>query len=85
MAFDNLRDRIGTSEGITPLGIAQNDLFTAKEKLDLLHQLKADLTVARQEGLDPQIDPQDIDHAIAVVLKDVEAGVGTETPQRGDA
>jgi hypothetical protein len=85
MPFDSLRDRIGPSEGVTALGIAHNDLFTPKEKLELLNQLKADLTVAQQEGLDPGIDPQDIDHAIAVVRQDIEAGVGTETPARGDA
>ena len=85
MAFDSLRDRIGSHEGVTPLGIAHNDLFTAKEKLELLHQLRADLTVAQQEGLNPGIDPQDIDHAISVVRQDIEAGVGQETPERGDA
>ena len=85
MAFDSSRDRIGNEDGVTPIGIAQNGLFTAKEKLELLHQLKADVAVAQQEGLDPGIDPADIEHAISVVLQDVQEGVGTETIKRGDA
>ena len=44
MVFDTLRERMGGDDKITPMGIAHHTLFTAKEKLDLLRQLKADAT-----------------------------------------
>ena len=85
MVFDSLRDRIGGQESVTPLGIARNDLFTPKEKIELLTQLKADVTVAQQEGLNPAIAPEDIDQAIAEVRQHVEDGIGTEKLLRGDS
>ena len=43
MAFDNLEDRAGGKDALMPMQIAHNPLLTAREKLELLGRLKADL------------------------------------------
>ena len=82
MVFDSLRDRMGGN--VTPMAIAHNSLFTAKEKIDLLNQLKADATGASQEGEEIGFDAEEIDRAIAEVRRGVQSGVGTETVIKGD-
>ncbi len=84
MIFDSLRDRMGGNDKITPMGIAHNSLFTAKEKIDLLNQLKADATGAGQEGQELGFDAEEIDQALAEVRRGVQEGVGTETVLKGD-
>jgi hypothetical protein len=84
MIFDSLRDRMGGEDDITPMGIAQNGLFTAREKIDLLHQLKSDATAAGGEGRDMGIEAEEIDRAIAEVRRGVEDGNGSETVLKGD-
>ena len=84
MVFDSLRDRIGGHDKLTPMGIAHNSLFTAKEKIELLNQLKAEVTGASQEGTDLGFDAEEIDDAIAEVRQGVQSGVGTETVLKGD-
>ena len=82
--FDSLRDRMGGHDKLSPMAIAHNSLFTAKEKIDLLHRLKADATGAQQEGKDLGFDADEIDQAIAEVRQSVQDGVGTETVIKGD-
>ncbi|WP_170116468.1 hypothetical protein [Devosia submarina] len=82
---DGQGDERSGQESISPSAIAHNDLFTAKEKIDLLSQMKADLSVAQQEGLEPAFSLEAIDQAIAEVRRDIEDGHGTETLSRGDA
>lgn len=84
MVFDSLRDRMGGDDKISPMGIAHNSLFTAKEKIDLLHQLKSDATAAGKEGRELGFDSEEIDQAIAEVRQGVQDGVGTETVLKGD-
>ena len=84
MVFDRLRDRMGGRDNVTPMSIAHNSLFTAKEKIELLNQLKADVTGASQEGDELGFDPEEIDEAIAEVRQGVQSGVGTETVIKGD-
>lgn len=84
MVFDSLRDRMGGHDNVTPMQIAHNTLFTAKEKIELLNQLKADVTGAQQEGDAVGFDAEEIDAAIAEVRRGVENGVGTETILKGD-
>ncbi|WP_375449996.1 hypothetical protein [uncultured Devosia sp.] len=84
MAFDNLKQRMGGQDTVMPMEIAHNTLFTAKEKLELLNQLKADATVAAQEGRPIPVDSEDIDAAIAEVRQGVQDGVGADTVLRGD-
>lgn len=84
MVFDSLRDRMGGQDKVTPAGIAHNSLFTAKEKIELLNQLKADVTGASQEGTELGLDADEIDQAIAEVRQGVQAGVGSDTIFKGD-
>lgn len=84
MVFDSLRDRMGGHDKVTPMGIAHNSLLTAKEKIDLLNQLKAEVTGASQEGKDIGVDPEEIDQAIQEVRSGVQSGVGTGTVIGGD-
>ena len=82
MVFDSLRERMGGEDKITPMGIAHHTLFNAREKLDLLRELKADAT--GENGGDLGFDPAEIDQAIAEVRQGVQNGVGTETVLKGD-
>ncbi|MGV8954737.1 MAG: hypothetical protein ACOH2M_26810 [Cypionkella sp.] len=84
MAFDSLKDRVGGQDNVTPMEIAHHTLFTAKEKIELLNQLKADATVAAQEGREIAVDADEIDSAIAEVRQGVQDGVGAETVLKGD-
>nr|WP_314262112.1 hypothetical protein [uncultured Devosia sp.] len=84
MLFDSLRDRMGGDDRITPMGIAHNSLFTAKEKIELLNQLKADATAAGEEGQEMGFHAEEIDQAIAEVRQGVQDGVGTDTVLKGD-
>lgn len=83
MVFDNLKDRAGGG-AVSPMSIAHNSLFTAREKIDLLNQLKADATVAGQEGKDLGFEPEEIDAAIAEVRQGVQDGIGADTVIKGD-
>jgi hypothetical protein len=84
MVFDSLRDRMGGHDNVTPMSIAHNSLFTAKEKIELLNQLKADVAGTTQEGKEIGFDPEEIDEAIAEVRQGVQSGVGSETVVKGD-
>ncbi len=84
MAFDSLKDRQGGKDRLRPMEIAHNPLFTAREKIALLNDLKAEVTGAQQEGDDLGIDAEEIDAAIAEVHQGVQSGVGTGTVLKGD-
>jgi hypothetical protein len=84
MAFDSLGERVGGDDNVTPMEIAHHTLFTAREKIELLNQLKADLTGAHHEGKPMAVDADEIDAAIAEVRQGVQDGVGTDTVARGD-
>ena len=84
MVFDSLPERMGGSDNLTPMTIAHNSLFTAKEKIELLNQLKADVTGASQEGTELGFNADEIDQAIEEVRQGVQNGVGAETVLKGD-
>jgi hypothetical protein len=84
MVFDTLRDRMGGKDHLTPMEIASNTLFTAREKIGLLNQLKAEATGAQTEGDTVAFEPEEIDEALAHVHEGVANGVGNETVLRGD-
>ena len=84
MVLDSLRDRMGGHDELTPMGIAHNTLFSAKEKIELLNRLKAETTGANQEGTDLGFTPEEVDQAIAEVRSGVQSGVGTQTVLKGD-
>lgn len=82
MIIDSLR--MGDTDSVTPMAIAHNSLFTAKEKLELLTQLKSDAAAAGEEGHALGFDAEEIDLAIAEVHQGVQDGVGTQTVIKGD-
>lgn len=84
MAFDSLKAQAGAANALAPMQIAQHSLFTAKEKIELLHQLKAEVTGAGAEGDDLGFSPEEIDAAIAHVREGIADGVGTQTVLKGD-
>ena len=84
MVLDSLKQRLGGRDNLTPMQIAHHTLFTAREKLDLLNQLKAEVTGAQAEGDPLAFEPEEIDQAIAEVREGTERGVGTETVLKGD-
>ncbi|SEQ52691.1 hypothetical protein SAMN05428969_3374 [Devosia sp. YR412] len=81
MIIDSLRM---DDTDVTPMAIAHNSLFTAKEKLELLTQLKSDAAAAGEEGHELGFDAEEIDRAIAEVHKSVQDGVGPQTVIKGD-
>ncbi|MBJ3784697.1 hypothetical protein [Devosia sediminis] len=84
MVFDTLKQAMGGGDNLNPMLIAHHTLFTAREKIDLLNQLKAEANGALAEGKPVDFEPEEIDRAIAEVREGVESGVGTETVLRGD-
>lgn len=84
MVFGNLEGQIMGRDNLTPMQIAQHSLFTAREKLDLLNQLRADATGSEAEGRAFGFTSGEIEEAIAHVHRGVQDGVGTETVFKGD-
>ena len=58
----------------SPMQIAHNPLFTAREKIDLLNQLKAEVTGESANPDDLGYDPDEIDAAIQEIKLDVQDG-----------
>jgi hypothetical protein len=83
--WDSAEGRAGGHDALSPMQIAHHPLFTAREKIELLHQLKAEVT--QENAGDPPIGAtaEEIDAAIAEVRQDVQQGVGSETVLGGDA
>lgn len=84
MAFDSLKDRAGGRDELSPFQIAHNTLFTAREKIELLNRMKAEVSGATANGDQIGFDADEIDAAIAEVHQGVQDGVGAETVLRGD-
>jgi hypothetical protein len=84
MAFDSLEQRMGGGTNFAPMQIAHHSLFTAREKLELLHKLKAEVTGERANPDALGFEPEEIDRAIEEVKLGVQNGVGTKTVLRGD-
>lgn len=84
MVFDALRQRAGGRDNLNPMQIAQNSLLTAREKLDLLHQIKAEVSGEAVNRDELGFDPEEVDTAIAHVREGVQNGVGTQTVLKGD-
>lgn len=67
-----------------PIQIAHSPLLTAREKLELLHRLRAEVTGALENSRDLGLSPKEIDLATEAVKLDVENGIGEETILRKD-
>lgn len=84
MIFDSLKKGLSGSVQLNPMMIASNSLLSAREKLELLQQLKADADGAQLDGKSIGFEPEEIDEAIAHVREGVADGVGTQTVLKGD-
>lgn len=82
MAFESLEYRADDHSAPMPVQIAHNPSLTAREKLDLLTRLRAEVTEALENSEDPGLTPDQIDEAIAEVKLDAESGLGAETISR---
>lgn len=82
MPWDSAANRAGGHDALSPMQIAHHPLFTAREKIELLQELKAG--IASADGA-VGFSGEEIDAAIAEVRRGVQNGVGTETVIRGDA
>jgi len=76
MALDDHDDGVGSHTTLMPMQIAHHPLLTAREKLDLLTRLRAEVTGALENSEDLGLSPGEIDQAIDEVKLDVENGVG---------
>lgn len=79
MVIDDVDDRAGDHTALMPMQIAHHPVLTAREKLDLLTRLRAEVTGALENSRDLGLSPGEIDQAIGEVKLDVENGIGEET------
>lgn len=84
MAFESLEYRADDHSAPMPAQIAHNPSLTAREKLDLLTRLKAEVTGALENSEDLGLTPGEIDQAIDEVKLDAENGFGDEAVLRED-
>lgn len=84
MAFDSTKVRMGGRGHFTPMEIAQNSLFTAREKLDLLNEIKIEVSGAQVRNADLGFAPEEVDDAIAEVRLRAQRGEQTRTVIWGD-
>jgi hypothetical protein len=62
----------------SPMQIAHNPLFTAREKIDMLYELKAEVTGETANPGHLGYDPDEIDAAIAEIKLEVQEGTRPE-------
>lgn len=81
MALDHAeRDAAKTS----PMQIAHNPLFTAREKIEMLNELKAEVTGRETNPDHLGYSPDEIDAAIAEIRQEVQDGTRPATSIAGD-
>lgn len=79
-------DRTQRHEAKTsPMQIAHNPLFTAREKIDMLNELKADVTGEAANPDQLAFGPDEIDAAIAEIRLEVQEGTRPEISIVGGA
>ena len=62
----------------SPMQIAHNPLFTAREKIEMLNELKAEVTGEKANPDHLGYDPDEIDAAIAEIKQEVQDGTRPE-------
>ena len=85
MALDSRQMRAGGRDFLAPEQIAQHPLFTAREKLALLEELKFDVATAREDNHELGLSPDEIDTAIEAVRLGAEDGDGGSTVIWGES
>jgi hypothetical protein len=69
----------------SPMQIAHSPLFTAREKLEMLSEIKAEVTGERVNPDNLAYDPDEIDAAIQEIKLEVQDGDGPRFSGIGDA
>jgi hypothetical protein len=69
----------------TPMQIVHHPTFTAKEKMDLLLQLKAEAVSLAEEGMPVAFQLSDIDAAIQDVKRSAQEGENAFASMRGES
>lgn len=69
----------------SPMQIAHNPLFTAREKIEMLNELKAEVTGEASNPDHLAYDPAEIDAAIAEIKLEVQEGTRPEISIVGGA
>ena len=69
----------------SPMQIAHNPLFTAREKIEMLNELKAEVTGEQANPDHLGYDPEEIDAAIAQIKQEVQEGTRPEISIVGGA
>ena len=80
MALISPSDRVSTGNSLNPFQIAHNPLFTAREKIELLQRLKAEVRGAPSALDEIGFSPDEIDDAIAEVRERVQNGESEQFP-----
>ncbi len=84
MAFDSKDYRAGGRDNFSPMQIAHHTLFTAREKLDLLQRIKAEVSGRMPNEQELGFAPEEIDAAIQEVRLAAQNGEQTKTVMWGD-
>jgi len=69
----------------SPMQIAHNPLFTAREKIDMLNELKAEIAGDAANPDHLGYDPEEIDAAIAEIRMEVQNGQRPDVSVTGGA
>ena len=69
----------------SPMQIAHNPLFTAREKIEMLNELKAEVTGEDANPDQLAYDPDEIDAAIAEIKTEVQDGTRPQISLAGGA
>ena len=67
----------------SPMTIARNPLFTSKEKIELLNELKAEVTGEDFNPDDLAFEPEEIDEAIQEIKLEVQDGTRPQSSVYG--
>lgn len=84
MIFDSLRDRAGGRAHLAPMEIAHHTLLTAREKIELLDDLKMRSTACEKVADGYGYSAEEVDAAIAEVRMGTQNGEPTRTVLFGD-
>lgn len=69
---------------LTPMHIANHPLFTPREKIELLHAIRQEVSGLSSDGYGMRFSPADVDEAINEVQRKVTNGAGQRfTPGAG--
>ncbi|MFY8032109.1 MAG: hypothetical protein ACOVO5_09775 [Devosia sp.] len=84
MAETNPSPAASSTARFTPMQIARHRLFTAKEKIDLLNKIRAEIRGAYFSERELGFPPSEVDDAIAAVRLGAQRGEQVRTVVWGD-